>query len=203
MPKPTDLVHAKYLGGTTVVMPELAGRDRCCQEHNQREYIPVDPEDPQLNPHTILQHGDVILLDRFSAEGRADFEIVDASALREPHRCGRGPWSSCRPCWLRDRQETGAWGCSTVDCRTCDRRRVHRGSGRWSAPTRRGGLERSRLATSPVHTPHGADWPATASTRRDRGHRRVTRSARPGPTSPADARSPWRCHHCLQGPQRP
>lgn len=67
-----DLVHARYLGGTRVVMPDLAGRKRCCEKENQR------PDDPSArpNPKVLVETGDVILLDRYSAEGRSDFEVV-------------------------------------------------------------------------------------------------------------------------------
>lgn len=72
-----DLVHARYLGGTEVVMPDLAGRDRCCRPENQRS---TDLPERGPIPATVLRRGDVILLDRASAEGREDFEVVD-----EPH----------------------------------------------------------------------------------------------------------------------
>ncbi len=71
-------VHARYLGDSPVVMPGLAGRDRCCQKANQRE----GDTDDGIHMHTLLEHGDVILLDRFSAEGRADFEIVEDEIKR-------------------------------------------------------------------------------------------------------------------------
>lgn len=73
-----ELVHAKYLGDSAVVMPGLAGRDRCCRKENQR---PAEaPEGETLKPHTLLEHGDVVLLDRYSAEGRDDFELVEDEA---------------------------------------------------------------------------------------------------------------------------
>lgn len=79
MPKKDALVHAHYLGDTPVVMPDLAGRDRCCRDENQRA-VPVDDDGNELpvegpHPHTLLKRGDVILLDRHSAEEREDFEI--------------------------------------------------------------------------------------------------------------------------------
>lgn len=73
MSEDTQLVHARYVGGTTVVMPDLVGRARCCDSTNHRS----DDDEGRPNPHTLLEHGDVILLDRWSAENRDDFEVVD------------------------------------------------------------------------------------------------------------------------------
>lgn len=82
-----ELVHARYLGTSPVVMPGLAGRDRCCKDENQRAAEPEGGE--TLKPHSLVEHGDVVLLDRYSAEGRDDFEIV------EPHI--EEPASKARP----------------------------------------------------------------------------------------------------------
>lgn len=90
MPK-SDFVHARYLGGSQVTMEDLVGRPRCCQKKNHREDLgpmAVDEEGQRVtNPHTVLNQGDVILLDRFSAEGRDDFEVLDDSG--KPKRKGR------------------------------------------------------------------------------------------------------------------
>ncbi|HXF71138.1 MAG TPA: hypothetical protein VNO79_00825 [Actinomycetota bacterium] len=68
-----EFVHARYVGTTVVVVPDLAHRGRCCRAENLR------PDDPTArpNPKTVLEPGDVILLDRHSAEGRADFEVLE------------------------------------------------------------------------------------------------------------------------------
>lgn len=83
------LVHAKYLGDSPVVMPRLAGRDRCCRKENQR---PAEaPEGETLKPHTLLEHGDVVLLDRYSAEGRDDFELVTEDEKAKPKKPASSP----------------------------------------------------------------------------------------------------------------
>jgi hypothetical protein len=69
-----ELIHARYLGTTPVVMPDLDTRERCCEAHNQIER----DEEGEPKAHTVLEHGHVILLDRHSAEGREDFEVVDS-----------------------------------------------------------------------------------------------------------------------------
>jgi hypothetical protein len=70
----SELVHARYLGSSPVVMPDLAGRDRCCQQENHR---PAEADEDGLIASTLVRLGDVILLDRYSAEGRADFEVLE------------------------------------------------------------------------------------------------------------------------------
>ena len=84
------LVHARYLGDSEVLMPDLARRERCCQAGNLHEeetnaWLRGDPENgvpPEhgVNPHVLLRKGDVILLDRYSAQGREDFEILEPEA---------------------------------------------------------------------------------------------------------------------------
>lgn len=71
-----DLVHARFLGDSPVVMPDLAGRERCCLEANHR---PAEPDEEGLIQSTLLRKGDVILLDRASAEGREDFAVLKPS----------------------------------------------------------------------------------------------------------------------------
>jgi len=75
-----ELVHARYLGETTERMPDLEGRDRCCRKENHREGTDWDK--------SVLEPGDVILLDRYSAEGRGDFEIVEDHAPKTKARKG-------------------------------------------------------------------------------------------------------------------
>ncbi|MGQ0671238.1 MAG: hypothetical protein ACT4PO_16520 [Actinomycetota bacterium] len=79
-------VHARYLGGTPVVMPDLDGRVRCCRPANQRDtehkaWEEAGPDSP--DPQCLLVTGDVILLDPRSAE-REDFEIVVVEATPDP-----------------------------------------------------------------------------------------------------------------------
>jgi hypothetical protein len=66
--KDNPIVQARYLGDTPVVMPDLLGRER-----------PGTPpwDGTGINPQCLVSPGDVIPLDKASAEGRADFEIVD------------------------------------------------------------------------------------------------------------------------------
>jgi hypothetical protein len=78
-------VHARYDGDTPVVMTDLANRDRCCQDENQREeaheaWVATPPDERTgPDPHALLQKGDVIRLQRWSAEGRADFTVLEGS----------------------------------------------------------------------------------------------------------------------------
>lgn len=101
---PTELIHAKYVGETDIVMPVLGERDRCCRKENDREGQtgPVDKEgkpDPEgetpkgeealppgIERRALVRKGDVILLDRWSAEGRDDFTPLEEepSAVPEP-----------------------------------------------------------------------------------------------------------------------
>ncbi|MFL5736658.1 MAG: hypothetical protein ACJ76P_04895 [Actinomycetota bacterium] len=74
MPK-EKFVHARYTGDSPQVMPDLMSRDRCCKAKNQRE----DDPNGNPNPRALIEKGDVILLDRYSAEGRPDFELVEHS----------------------------------------------------------------------------------------------------------------------------
>lgn len=87
MTNPTKLVHARYLGTGPVVMPDLFGRDRCCRPENHR----VDDPQAEPNPHTVLQEGDVILLDRWSAEGRSDFEVLKEVGSKEGAKRAKEP----------------------------------------------------------------------------------------------------------------
>lgn len=73
-----ELIHARYIDETEQVMPDLGTRPRCCDEKNHRE----DDPSARPNPTTVIRKGDIILLDRHSAEGRADFEIVKAPAKK-------------------------------------------------------------------------------------------------------------------------
>ena len=91
-----ELRHYRYIGETEHVMPALATRPRCCQEHNQHAHDgetvtmhfasgeDADPDHPleavSVIPQVLLRPGDVILLDVYSGEGRADFEPVDGPA---------------------------------------------------------------------------------------------------------------------------
>lgn len=75
------LVHARYLGDAPVLMPDLAGRDRCCLQENHR---PAEADEDGLIASTLLRKGDVILLDRHSAEGRDDFEVVKEPKSKKP-----------------------------------------------------------------------------------------------------------------------
>jgi hypothetical protein len=86
--EPTDKIHARYIGDSPVVFPHLLAEARCCDPANHRE-DQIDPETgiPILSEedgaplvHTVVRKGDVILLDRYSAEGREDFEILDDQA---------------------------------------------------------------------------------------------------------------------------
>lgn len=81
-----ELVHARYLGETTVVMPDLVGRERCCEEANHR----TDDPEGKPNPHAVLEPGDVVLLDRWSVEGRSDFELVDVEPKLAGFFAGEG-----------------------------------------------------------------------------------------------------------------
>jgi hypothetical protein len=83
-PRCSELVHAKYLGGTAQVMPSLADHPRCCQDGNQREAFDAEGREIRPNPRVVVEHGDVILLDRFSAEERVDFEVVEAPKPKAP-----------------------------------------------------------------------------------------------------------------------
>jgi hypothetical protein len=88
-----DLVHARYLGETEIVVPSLAGRPRCCIAENQAPhagenvsmaFLASEPDEDgvqglvhhAIDAHAVVRHGDVILLDRYSAEQRSDFEVV-------------------------------------------------------------------------------------------------------------------------------
>ncbi len=90
-----ELVHARYLGDTQVQMPDLGFRERCCQAEHSRSKESKSYEKAHAageeglgtHPHVTLNHGDVILLDRWSAVGRDDFEIVEKSgAKKAPER---------------------------------------------------------------------------------------------------------------------
>lgn len=72
-----DLVHARYMGDTPVVMKHLSDdAQRCCIDENQRGENEI--EDGQLvRGHALVVKGDVILLDRYSAEGREDFVVTE------------------------------------------------------------------------------------------------------------------------------
>lgn len=72
-----ELVHARYLGDTPVVFKHLASQLRCCQSENHREENEYDELGQLVKGNALVCKGDVILLDRFSAEEREDFEIVD------------------------------------------------------------------------------------------------------------------------------
>jgi hypothetical protein len=95
-PAPPKMRHYRYIGETDVVMPALMGRDRCCQPDNKAPHADEtltmhfakeepDPEAPlealAVDAHVLLRHGDVILLDEWSGEGRADFERADAEPV--------------------------------------------------------------------------------------------------------------------------
>ncbi len=88
--------HYRYIGETDVVMPALMGRQRCCQEHNQAphadervtmHFLKEEPDTDAplealtVDAHVLLRHGDVILLDEYSGEGRSDFELADAEPV--------------------------------------------------------------------------------------------------------------------------
>lgn len=82
----SELVHARYLGDTEIVVPDLGTRDRCCSSENKRikeskDYEAAKAEEPEAShgphPHVTLRKNDVVLLDRYSAVGREDFEIVE------------------------------------------------------------------------------------------------------------------------------
>lgn len=87
-PKKTDtdepdrtLVKARYLGDIQVVMPHLADIEQPDREEAYAAWVEGGAEG--LNPRCVVDPGDVIPLDRFSAEGRSDFEIVTARATKE------------------------------------------------------------------------------------------------------------------------
>jgi hypothetical protein len=82
------LVHARYLGDTDVVFPHLIEGPRCCREENHRE-LERDEEGNLVTAPALVKPGDVFLIDRYSAEGREDLEVLDlevlaASAAEEP-----------------------------------------------------------------------------------------------------------------------
>jgi hypothetical protein len=91
----TERRHYRYIGETDHVMPDLVGRERCCQEHNQAPHagesvilhmLDTDGEEENLvanaiDPHVLLRPGDVILLDPWSGDGRADFELAESDPI--------------------------------------------------------------------------------------------------------------------------
>lgn len=74
--KSKELVHARYVGDTEVVFPHAEG-SRCCRPEN----VEGHEEQPAL-----VKKGDVILVDRYSAEGREDLELVKDEAPKAPKR---------------------------------------------------------------------------------------------------------------------
>lgn len=88
-----DLVEARYLGDSDILMPDLADRPRHSSdehnrvaEHNAWNLGDPDKGIPQQqgpDPLTLVRKGDVILLDRWSADGRDDFEIVSETGGSE------------------------------------------------------------------------------------------------------------------------
>jgi len=87
-----ELVHARYLGDTPVVMKHLGGgAERCCIKENQRGENVHDEESGELvSGPALVCKGDVILLDRYSAEGREDFEIAGDQDQDQPSKRGKG-----------------------------------------------------------------------------------------------------------------
>lgn len=78
-----ELIHARYIGTTPIGLPGLQGRERCCESDNQRPPGPMSDEEAEklgvpagVHREVLVLTGDVILLDRHSAEGREDFEVI-------------------------------------------------------------------------------------------------------------------------------
>jgi hypothetical protein len=82
-------VKARYLGGSPIVMPHLegglgphAGESYVTRADGEREFRPIDEDIAEgeevviVDAGALVVTGDVITLDRESAEGRADFELV-------------------------------------------------------------------------------------------------------------------------------
>jgi hypothetical protein len=69
-------IHARYIGDSDQIFPHLKDGPRCCLPENQREATVDEDGNLPTNP-VLVKKGDVILLDRYSAEGREDFEIVE------------------------------------------------------------------------------------------------------------------------------
>jgi hypothetical protein len=72
------IVQARYLGDTPVVMPGLLELDR--PETDEAEAAWVEGGQVGINPRCYVAKGDVVPIDDYSAEGRADFEPVKPKA---------------------------------------------------------------------------------------------------------------------------
>jgi hypothetical protein len=96
-------VHARYVGETRIWMPDLdrraaAGISRCCDLHPENErdaeheaWLAGDPSQdiaPRtgFDPRVVLEHGDVLVLDRHTATERGDFELIDDPEPSRPRR---------------------------------------------------------------------------------------------------------------------
>jgi len=93
-------VKARYLGGTPILMSNLedgmdgphVGECYVIKADGDAEFRPVGAEIAEgerllmSDAGAFLVTGDVILLDRYSAEGREDFEVVGAKpkAAKKP-----------------------------------------------------------------------------------------------------------------------
>jgi hypothetical protein len=88
---PHEPVHARYIGETRIWMPDLERRlregiPRCCELHPENEKTAEYEQwlahgREGFDPRMVLEHGDVLLLDRHSAEGRSDFELMPEGDL--------------------------------------------------------------------------------------------------------------------------
>jgi hypothetical protein len=80
MTNPT--LKARYIGDTPIAMPHLV-------DHERPETAKATAEWEEggrvgVNPHVLVNKGDVIPIDRYSATERADFEVVGAK--RKPRK---------------------------------------------------------------------------------------------------------------------
>lgn len=76
-----DVVSARYVGESPMAFPHL---DDPRFARSEGEYDAGDwtPASGDTNPAVMVENGDVIRIDRYSAEERGDFEIVGESSGR-------------------------------------------------------------------------------------------------------------------------
>lgn len=74
-----DTVTARYLGDTPIAMPHLVEVDRNAQDF--KTWVQGGAEG--LNPRCLVIKGDEIPMDKQSAEGRDDFEVVTKTSAKK------------------------------------------------------------------------------------------------------------------------
>jgi hypothetical protein len=80
----SDTVQARYLGDTPQVFPHLADTDREAAAYEKWEASTSTSRG--LNPRCYVVKGDVIEIDRASAEGRSDLEVVTKAAHKSTEK---------------------------------------------------------------------------------------------------------------------